>query len=128
MHPEIAKTLVEQRHEELTHTAESGRTHQAGSSWLSHHLPRWHVSWSRTVLSPAGRARHRGQRSPGPLRQARIVRGDHHLGLPLGLDGESPGPGRSGQGGPVGDISGLLERGAANQLASGEVVGRQLIG
>jgi hypothetical protein len=54
MHPEIAKTLVEQRREELTHTAESGRTRQAGTSWLSRHLPRWHVSWSRTVLSPAG--------------------------------------------------------------------------
>ena len=56
MHPEIAKTLVRQRREELTrHTAESRQTHEAGSGWLSHHLPRWHVSWTRTVLSsPAG--------------------------------------------------------------------------
>ena len=55
MHPEIAKTLVRQRREELTrHTAESRQTHEAGSSWLSRHLPRWHVSWTRTVLSPAG--------------------------------------------------------------------------
>jgi hypothetical protein len=55
MHPEIAKTLVEQRREELTrHTAESRQTRQDGSSWLSRHLPRWHVSWTRTVLSPAG--------------------------------------------------------------------------
>ena len=54
MHPEIAKTLVEQRRDELTHTAESGRTRQTGPGWLSRHLPRWHVSWSRTVLSPAG--------------------------------------------------------------------------
>jgi hypothetical protein len=54
MHPEIAKTLVEQRRDELTHTAESGRTRQGGPGWLSRHLPRWHVSWSRTVLSPAG--------------------------------------------------------------------------
>ena len=63
MHPEIAKTLVEQRREELTQTAESGRTGQAGAggrtrqakaSWLSRHLPSWRVSWSRTVLSPAG--------------------------------------------------------------------------
>jgi hypothetical protein len=55
MHPEIAKTLVEQRHEELTqHTAEGRQARQAGSSWLSRHLPRWHVSWTRTVLSPAG--------------------------------------------------------------------------
>jgi len=55
MHPEIAKTLVEQRREELTqHTAEGRQARQTGSSWLSRHLPRWHVSWTRTVLSPAG--------------------------------------------------------------------------
>ena len=55
MHPEIAKTLVAQRHEELTrHTAESRQIHEAGSGWLSRHLPRWHVTWTRTVLSPAG--------------------------------------------------------------------------
>ena len=55
MHPEIAKTLVAQRHEELTrHTAESRQIHVAGSGWLSRHLPRWHVTWTRTVLSPAG--------------------------------------------------------------------------
>ena len=55
MHPEIANTLVKQRREELTrHTAESRRIHEAGSGWLSRHLPRWHVSWTRTVLSPAG--------------------------------------------------------------------------
>lgn len=52
MHPEIAKTLVMERREELTRrTAESRQARQAGS-WLSHHLPRWHVSWTRTVLSP----------------------------------------------------------------------------
>jgi len=55
MHPETAKTLAEQRHEELIrHTAQSRRTREAGISWLSRHLPRWHVSWTRTVLSPAG--------------------------------------------------------------------------
>lgn len=55
MHPEIAKTLVGERREELTrHTAESRHARQAGSSWLSRHLPHWHVSWTRTVLSPAG--------------------------------------------------------------------------
>ena len=56
MHPEIAKTLVEQRRDELTHTrtaADSGQAAKAGSSWFSRHLPQWHVSWSRTVLSPA---------------------------------------------------------------------------
>jgi hypothetical protein len=55
MHPEIAKTLVQQRRDELTrHTAESRQTRQAGSGWLSRHMPRWHVSWTRTVLSPPG--------------------------------------------------------------------------
>jgi hypothetical protein len=57
MHPEIAKTLVEERREELTrHTAESRHAHRSGSSWLSRCLPHWHVSWTRTVLSPAGGA------------------------------------------------------------------------
>ena len=55
MHPEIAKTLVAQRHDELAHTAENsqGARDSSGSSWFSRHFPRWHVSWSRTVLSPA---------------------------------------------------------------------------
>jgi hypothetical protein len=45
MHPEIANTLVKQRREELTrHTAESRQILEAGSSWLSRHLPRWHVA------------------------------------------------------------------------------------
>lgn len=55
MHPEIAKTLVEERREELTrHTAEGKQARRSGSSWLSRRLPHWHVSWTRTVLSPAG--------------------------------------------------------------------------
>src|ERR1051326_166254 len=55
MHPEIAKTLVEQRRDELTrHTAESRQAGRAGQSWLGRHLPRWHVSWTRTILSTAG--------------------------------------------------------------------------
>jgi hypothetical protein len=55
MNPEIAKTLVEQRREELTRTtAETRRNRNAGPSWLSRRLPRWHVTWTRTVLSPAG--------------------------------------------------------------------------
>ena len=55
MNPEIAKTLVEQRREELTRTtAETRGNRNVGLSWLSRHLPRWHVSWTRTVLSPAG--------------------------------------------------------------------------
>jgi hypothetical protein len=67
MHPEIAKTLVAQRHDELTHTAESsqGARNPSGSSWFSRHIPRWHVSWSRTVLSPAGAPDAAGSSRPG---------------------------------------------------------------
>ena len=55
MHPEIAKTLTEQRRGELTeYAAGSRRSAPAGPGWLSRHRPRWHVSWSRTVLSAAG--------------------------------------------------------------------------
>jgi hypothetical protein len=57
MHPEIARTLVEQRSQELTRHAVNSRrgtTDSAGPSWLSLRMPRWHVSWSRAVLSPAG--------------------------------------------------------------------------
>jgi hypothetical protein len=55
MNPEIAKTLVEQRREELTRcAAESRQNREAETSWLSRRLPRWHVSWAKTVLSPAG--------------------------------------------------------------------------
>lgn len=63
MHPEIAKTLVEQRRSELTRqTAEtsSDRGASAGSSWLSRHMPHWHVSWTRTVLSPTAEAASAG--------------------------------------------------------------------
>ena len=72
MHPEIAKTLAEQHRQELVRYRppnKPDRTHSARSGWLSRRLPRWHVSWSRTVLSPAGTAglvgRGRSDR-PGP--------------------------------------------------------------
>ena len=55
MHPETARTLAEQRREELTrHKADSRHVRTAGVSWLGRHLPSWHVTWTRTVLSPAG--------------------------------------------------------------------------
>jgi hypothetical protein len=56
MHPETLKTLAAQRRHELARTAESshGPQNSSGPSWFSRHFPRWHVSWSRTVLSPAG--------------------------------------------------------------------------
>ena len=66
MHPEIAKSLVEQRREELTQTtAETRPNRNAGPSWLSRHLPRWHVSWTRTVLSPATGLGTAGSGNPG---------------------------------------------------------------
>ncbi len=49
MHPEIAKTLVAQHREKLVqHAASRPRT----GRWF----PRWHISWTRTVLAPAGSA------------------------------------------------------------------------
>jgi hypothetical protein len=60
MHPEIAKALVAQHHDELARGAAQAR--RPGRR----RLPRWHVSWTRTVLAPAavgggsGRAGGRG--------------------------------------------------------------------
>jgi hypothetical protein len=57
MHPQIAKTLADQRHQELMHAADHHSqelTASAKPSWLIRRLPHWRVSWSRTVLSPAG--------------------------------------------------------------------------
>jgi hypothetical protein len=57
MHPEIAKTLAEQRRSEITqYMAGRGRGRRGPaprSGGLGRLLPRWHVSWSRTILSPA---------------------------------------------------------------------------
>jgi hypothetical protein len=52
MHPEFAKTLIAQRREELVQ--------QSASRWRTdrRRFPRWHISWTRTVLAPAG--------GPGP--------------------------------------------------------------
>jgi hypothetical protein len=47
MHPEIAKSLVAQRHDELARYSEPGRR------GARRRFPRWHVSWTRTVLAPA---------------------------------------------------------------------------
>jgi hypothetical protein len=48
MHPEIARTLIAQHRDELVRHAHTG------SGQRGRRLPRWHVSWSRTVLAPAG--------------------------------------------------------------------------
>ena len=64
MHPEIARTLVAQRHDELMRRRASNlRTGRR-------RFPQWHVSWTRTVLAPAtapasagaNRAGQRGRR------------------------------------------------------------------
>ena len=47
MHPEIARSLVAQHHDELVRDSESGRR------VARRRFPRWHVSWTRTVLAPA---------------------------------------------------------------------------
>jgi hypothetical protein len=66
MHTETLKTLVAQRRNELTRTAESSRVprHSSEPSWFSRHFPRWHVSWSRTVLSSAGASGTAGEARP----------------------------------------------------------------
>jgi hypothetical protein len=51
MHPEIAKTLISQHRDDLVRdTAHGADDHRRLR------LPRWHVSWTRTVLAPAGAA------------------------------------------------------------------------
>jgi hypothetical protein len=47
MHPEIAKTLVTHHRGELAQDAAACR--RVGRR----RLPRWHVSWTRAVLTPA---------------------------------------------------------------------------
>lgn len=70
MNPGNAKTMVEQRREELIRTtAATRRNRNADPSWLSRHLPRWHVSWTRTVLSSAGEAAVAGGGNPDRLRK-----------------------------------------------------------
>jgi hypothetical protein len=64
MRPEIAKTLVAQHRDELVRHSVAGRRARR------RRLPRWHVSWTRTVLAPAvapgatgtNRASRRGRR------------------------------------------------------------------
>jgi hypothetical protein len=48
MHPEIAKTLVAQHRDELVQQTTSLR--RTGRR----RFPRWHISWTRTVLAPVG--------------------------------------------------------------------------
>jgi hypothetical protein len=54
MHPEIAKTLVAQHRDELVQQAAPRRRTDRRT------FPRWHISWTRTVLAPAGQPGRRG--------------------------------------------------------------------
>jgi hypothetical protein len=55
MHPEIARAMVAERHEEITRQmAESRRGGR-------HLLPRWRVTWSGTTFLPAGCADGHGR-------------------------------------------------------------------
>jgi hypothetical protein len=45
MHPEIARALVAQHHDDLLRDSESRRA-------ARRRFPRWHVSWTKTVLAP----------------------------------------------------------------------------
>lgn len=67
MHPEIARVLVSQRHEALARASadirdlsNSGGPPAAG---LIRRLPRWHVTWTRTVLAPVAQAGTSGGRA-----------------------------------------------------------------
>jgi hypothetical protein len=51
MHPETAKALATQHHDELVRAAARARSR----------LPRWHVSWTRTVLAPVTASGRSGQ-------------------------------------------------------------------
>ena len=76
MHPEIARSLVEQHRQELTqHIAASRRdlAGSGGSGRLNRHLPRWRVSWSRTVLSPAEAAGTTGGSRPGTRGSSLVI-------------------------------------------------------
>jgi hypothetical protein len=61
MHPEIARALAVQHHDELMRDAGTGRRA------VRRRFPRWHVSWTRTVLAPA-----MGPGSAGANRAGRV--------------------------------------------------------
>jgi hypothetical protein len=56
MHPEIARNLAAQHRDELMQHFAPASHRSERRRWL----PRWHVSWTRTVLAPAGGAPVRG--------------------------------------------------------------------
>jgi hypothetical protein len=77
MHPETAKSLVAQHRDELVRDSETGRRA------ARRRFPRWHVSWTRTVLAPAAASGASGAAgsagSPGANRAGRVGRRDSSL-------------------------------------------------
>jgi hypothetical protein len=63
MHPEIARNLIAQHRDELMASSASSSHRSGRRRWL----PRWHVSWTRTVLAPAGTAPARGSKRDSSL-------------------------------------------------------------
>ena len=59
MHPEMAKSLVAQHCDELVRAAETRRRA------ARRRFPRWHVSWTRTVLAPAAASGSAGANRAG---------------------------------------------------------------
>jgi hypothetical protein len=69
MHPVIARKLVEERHDELIRGTASTR-----HGPRRHIFPRWHVSWTRTVLDPVTAAGTPAQTGRGrPHRGSSLV-------------------------------------------------------
>jgi|SRR5580692_6420838 hypothetical protein len=66
MHPETAKALVAQHRNELTRDTASGRRGSARRLF-----PRWHVTWTRTILAPAGAQAGPPAAASGPAGRAR---------------------------------------------------------
>ncbi|HLI40338.1 MAG TPA: hypothetical protein VKV35_01660 [Streptosporangiaceae bacterium] len=59
MHPEIARALVSQRQAALAQVSAEIRRARAcprAGRRLTRRLPRWQVTWTRTVLAPAAQA------------------------------------------------------------------------
>jgi hypothetical protein len=70
MHPEIARVLVSQRHEALAQvSADIRRARNSGGrpgpGFILRRLPRWHITWTKTVLAPAAEAGTSGGRARG---------------------------------------------------------------
>jgi len=59
MHPEIARALAAQHRDELMRDAGTGRRA------VRRRFPRWHVSWTRTVLAPSSAMAPGSAMTPG---------------------------------------------------------------